>query len=59
MIKPRGAFLVYFLAAVMAFFVGVLIYVWVEAKKANPVMLDERGQPISLVMPPALHRHLV
>lgn len=59
MTKPRGAFLVYFLAAVMIFFVGVLIYVWVEAKKAAPVMLDERGHPISLVRPPAPHRHPV
>ena len=59
MTKPRGAFLVYFLAAVMAFFVGILIYVWVEAKRANPVMLDERGQPISLIRPPAHNRHLV
>ncbi len=34
-----------FLALVMALFIGILIYVWIEAKKANPVMLDEKGNP--------------
>ena len=43
--KPRGAFLIYFLGMVMALFIGILIYVWIEAKKANPVMLDDKGRP--------------
>ncbi|HZT32206.1 MAG TPA: hypothetical protein VFA33_20125 [Bryobacteraceae bacterium] len=43
--KSRPAPLVYVLAAVMALFIGILIYAWIEAKKANPVMLDEQGRP--------------
>ena len=33
-----------FLALVMALFIGILAYVYMETKKANPVMLDEKGQ---------------
>ncbi len=42
--KPRISFLLLVLWAVMALFIGILIYVWIETKKANPVMLDERGR---------------
>ena len=49
--RPRGALLLYVLAAVMALFIGILIYVWIEAKKARPVMLDEQGRPlVSLIV---------
>jgi hypothetical protein len=34
-----------FLSAIMALFIGLLILTWYGASKANPVMLDERGQP--------------
>jgi hypothetical protein len=40
-----------FLAVVMVLFIGILVYVWIEAKKANPVMLDERGNPRSAASP--------
>jgi uncharacterized protein YneF (UPF0154 family) len=56
MSKPRGALLLYVLVMVMALFIGILIFVWVAAKRANPVMLDENGRPIALlvhVAPPA------
>ena len=43
--NKKPAFLLYFLAMVMTLFVGILIYVWIEAKKANPVMLDDHGRP--------------
>ncbi len=33
------------LALVMSFFCGVLVFVYVETKRANPVMLDQQGQP--------------
>ena len=46
MTKPRGVFLIYFLGMVMVLFIGILIYVYVQAKKATPVMLDERGRPV-------------
>lgn len=32
-----------FLAAVLALFVGLLIVTWVIADRANPVILDEKG----------------
>jgi len=45
--KLRGGFLLYFLMMVMALFIGILIFVWVVTKKANPVMLDEHGKPVA------------
>jgi hypothetical protein len=33
-----------FLAAIMALFIGILIYAWMQAARANPVILDEKGQ---------------
>ncbi|HUJ22710.1 MAG TPA: hypothetical protein VLX58_14355 [Bryobacteraceae bacterium] len=45
--QPRGSFLLYFLMMVMALFIGILVYVWVEAKRANPIMLDETGKPLA------------
>jgi hypothetical protein len=54
MTKPRGVFLIYFLGMVMMLFIGILIYVWIEAKKANPVMLDDKGRPLaSFSFPPS------
>lgn len=32
------------LALVMLLFIGILAYVWIEAEKAAPVMLNERGE---------------
>lgn len=32
------------LGAVFVAFIGILIYVYVEARAANPVILDEHGQ---------------
>jgi len=43
--KPSPGFMPKFLAFVMLLFIGILVYVWVEAKKANPVILDEHGRP--------------
>ena len=31
---------------VVALFIGILVYTYVEAKKANPQMLDEKGRPV-------------
>jgi len=53
MTKPRGGFLLYFLMMVMALFIGILLLVWAVARKANPVMLDERGRPIASLSRPA------
>ena len=35
--------LIPFLAVVSAIFIGILIFAYVETKKANPQMLDEQG----------------
>jgi hypothetical protein len=32
------------LAIAFISFIGILVYVWIEAKKANPKMLDEHGR---------------
>ncbi|MFB3813859.1 MAG: hypothetical protein ACE14L_07080 [Terriglobales bacterium] len=37
----------YFLAFVMALFVGILIFIWVASKRANPILLDESGKPVA------------
>lgn len=34
-----------FLAGVMLLFIGILVYVYHESKRANPVILDEKGRP--------------
>jgi len=39
--------LVYFLAFVSMVFIGILIYAYIVAKRANPVMLDEHGHVTS------------
>ena len=35
--------LIPFLALISALFIGILIFAYVETKKANPEMLDEHG----------------
>jgi len=30
----------------MSLFIGILIYAYVESQRANPIMLDEKGQPL-------------
>jgi hypothetical protein len=35
-----------FLGLVFALFLGMLVGVYVIAKRSNPVMLDERGEPV-------------
>jgi hypothetical protein len=39
------------LGAIFVFFCAVLIFVFVETTRANPVMLDQQGKPINS------HRH--
>jgi hypothetical protein len=39
----KGAFLPKFLVFVLVLFLGIMAYTWVEAKRADPVILDERG----------------
>ena len=48
--RQRPAALLYVLAAAMLLFLGILVYVWIAAKKANPIMLDEHGKPRACVI---------
>jgi hypothetical protein len=36
----------WFLAGVFTLFVGILVFIYVQATEADPVMLDERGRVI-------------
>jgi hypothetical protein len=42
MIK-RSPFLIIFLTFVSAIFIGILIFAYIVAKQANPIMLDDKG----------------
>jgi len=41
-----------FLALVILFFVGILVFVYVATKRANPVMLDQNGRPLTESLEP-------
>ena len=41
----RSPFLIFFLAFVSAIFIGILILAYIVAKRASPVMLDDKGRP--------------
>ena len=41
----RSPFLIFFLAFVSAIFIGILVFVYIATKQANPVMLDDQGRP--------------
>jgi hypothetical protein len=43
--KKGGWIYITFFGAVMALFIGILVYVYHESKLANPVILDEKGRP--------------
>ena len=45
--KKKPAFLTYFLGFVFAFFIGILIFIYVVTKRTNPVMLDQHGKPVA------------
>jgi len=42
----RVPVLIPFLLLVSAIFIGILIYTYVETRKANPQMLDEHGRVV-------------
>lgn len=43
----QGTILVGALAFIMTLFIAILVMIYFVSKRANPVMLDERGQPIN------------
>jgi hypothetical protein len=53
--RPRSAInpLTVFLCLIMAFFCAILVFVYAATKRANPVMLDQQGHPLTKsVQPP-------
>jgi len=52
--RPRRvAPLTIVLGAVFVFFCAVLVFVFVATKRANPVMLDQHGNPVNSQPKPA------
>ncbi len=39
--------LIYVLWVISFLFIGILIFCYVVTKRANPILLDERGQPVT------------
>ncbi len=54
--RRRPAAFTLFLWFVMALFIGILVYVWVESKRANPILLDEHGHPVGQHSPADTHK---
>ena len=44
-VRKQGSPLLYFLAMVMAVFIGILIFVYIVTKRTHPIFLDEHGKP--------------
>jgi flagellar basal body-associated protein FliL len=51
--KKRVAPLTIVLGVVFVFFCAVLVFVYAATKRANPVMLDSQGRPLSQSSQPA------
>jgi hypothetical protein len=47
--------LLYLLAFICALFISILIFCYVVAKHANPVLLDSQGHPVTRNSPAADH----
>lgn len=43
--EKQGTILQIFLGFIMLLFIGIMITVYVIAKRANPILLDEQGKP--------------
>lgn len=40
----KRSYFAHWLGFIFALFIGILVYVYVEARKANPIILDEHGR---------------
>jgi len=52
-LRKQGSNFFYFLIAVMALFIGILIFCYIVTKRTHPVFLDEHGRPTNAL--PAEH----
>ncbi len=41
--NKSAGFMPKFLAGIFVMFIGILVFAYIETKKANPIMLDEQG----------------
>ncbi len=53
--EHQGAILQYVLGTICVLFIGILILVYLLAKQANPVFLDENGKPVQTQGEPHSH----
>lgn len=44
--RKQGSILKFVLGFVFVLFIAILVTVYVLSKRANPVMLDEKGRPV-------------
>lgn len=44
--QKKKNFFPFILGGIMAFFIAILITVYFVAKQANPIFLDEKGNPV-------------
>jgi hypothetical protein len=45
--RRQGSPLLYFLGFVFMLFIGILIFCYVVTRRANPVLLDPNGTPVT------------
>ena len=45
--KSQGSPLLYLLGFVSALFIGILVFCYVVTKRANPILLDVDGHPVT------------
>lgn len=45
--RKQGSPLLYLLGFVFILFIGILIFCYVVTKRANPVLLDPNGKPVT------------
>lgn len=43
----QGKILTFLLGLVFVLFIGILVTTYIIAKRANPILLDERGRPVN------------
>ena len=45
--EKQGVILRLFLAFIFVLFIGILVMTYFVAKRANPILLDEKGRPVN------------
>jgi len=51
-LRRSKPFLAYVLVFITTMFIGLLVFIYIAAERANPVLLDEHGKPVA-----AAHAH--